>query len=407
MKAISSTYHQMIKFPRAEGIEHVKGNQKMANQCLVSTINRAPKAYLFQSVEVSDQSTLEDVGGNPALRTVEGLKKVQLDDQDPERYFLIEEKLDKQEEEELVHFLKQHVDVFAWTPQEMPGIDPNIICHHLNVDPQHKPVIQKFRRSAPQHAEAVNEEVDRLLEAKAIREVNYLELLSNTVVVKKKNGKRRVCVDFTSLNKACPKDSFPLPRIDQLIDATAGYKRMSFLDAYRGYHQITMHGPDEEKTSFITPRGLYCYRVMPFGLRNVGATYQRLATLMFRDLLGKTMEVYIDDMVVKSKEKANHLADLKEARDPALRGIFPVQLAPSVGKAYKKFVSLQKRIKAFCAQYGIRNYYSTPAYPQSNGQAEASNKTILKSLKKRLEKKKGKWPDELPAVLWAYRTTPR
>ena len=90
---------------------------------------------------------------------------------------------------------------------------------------------------------------------------------------------------------------------------------MSFLGAYRGYHQIAMHGPDEEKTSFITPRGLYCYRVMPFGLRNAGATYQRLATLMFRDLLGKTMEVYIDDMVVKSKEKADHIADLKVTFD--------------------------------------------------------------------------------------------
>ncbi|WP_140189372.1 hypothetical protein, partial [Xylella fastidiosa] len=123
MKAISSTYHQMIKFPGAEGIENIKGSQKMANQCLVSTINRAPKAHLVQSVEVSDQTTLEDVGGNPAQRTVERLEKVQLDDQDPERYFLIGEKLDKQEKEELVHFLKQHVDVFAWTPQEMPGID--------------------------------------------------------------------------------------------------------------------------------------------------------------------------------------------------------------------------------------------------------------------------------------------
>ena len=141
------------------------------------------------------------------------------------------------------------------------------------------------------------EEVDRLLQAKAIREVHYPEWLSNTVVVKKKNGTWRVCVDFTSLNKACPKDSFPMPKIDQLVDSTAGYRRMSFLDAYRGYHQISMNPANEEKTSFITLLRLYCYRVMPFGLRNAGAAYQRLVTIMFRDHLGKSMEAYIDDMV--------------------------------------------------------------------------------------------------------------
>ena len=114
------------------------------------------------------------------------------------------------------------------------------------------------------------------------------------------------------LNKACPKDSFPMPKIDQLVDSTAGYKRMSFLDAYRGYHQIAMNPADEEKTSFITPLGLYYYRVMPFGLRNAGATYQRLVTIMFRDQLGKSMEAYIDDMFVKSREPETHLDDLRQ-----------------------------------------------------------------------------------------------
>ena len=99
------------------------------------------------------------------------------------------------------------------------------------------------------HIETVEEKVDRLLEARAIREVDYPTWLSNTVMVKKKNGKWRVCVDFTSLNKACPKDSFSLSKIDQLVDATSGHGRMSFLDAYRGYHQIAMHPPNEEKTA--------------------------------------------------------------------------------------------------------------------------------------------------------------
>ncbi|GMP99351.1 hypothetical protein CsSME_00046851 [Camellia sinensis var. sinensis] len=135
----------------------------------------------------------------------------------------------------------------------MPGIDPEVTCHKLNVDRLAKPVIQRARRPTFMHVEAVEEEVDRLLEAKAIREVDYPTWLSNTVVVKKKNGKWRVCVDFTSLNKACPKDNFPLPKIDQLVDATSGHERMSFLDAYRGYHQIAMY-PQMKRRLRLSPQ---------------------------------------------------------------------------------------------------------------------------------------------------------
>mgnify|MGYP003702913907 CR=1 FL=1 len=105
-----------------------------------------------------------------------------------------------------------------------------------------------------------------------------------------------------NFNTACPKDCFPLPRIIELMDTTVHHQRMSFLDAYRGYHQIAMHLKDQEKTSFFTPRGTYCYKVMPFGRKNAEATYQRLVTIMFKEQLGHTMEVYINDMVVKSKK---------------------------------------------------------------------------------------------------------
>ena len=132
------------------------------------------------------------------------------------------------------------------------------------------------------------------------------------VVVKKKNGKWRVCIDFTNLNKACPKDSYPLPKIDQLVDATAGYERMSFLDAYSGYNQIKMNENDRIHTAFITERGLYCYRVMPFGLKNAGATYQRLINKMFNKHIGKKVEAYIDDMVIKSKKSGDHVSDMEE-----------------------------------------------------------------------------------------------
>jgi len=115
-----------------------------------------------------------------------------------------------------------------------------------------------------------------------------------------------MCVDYTSLNKACPKHPFPLPRIDQIVDSTAGCELLSFLDAYSGYHQIKMKESNQLATSFITLFGTYCYVTMSFGLKNVGATYQRCMLRVFGDLIGRTIEAYVADIIVKSRE-ANDL----------------------------------------------------------------------------------------------------
>ena len=132
------------------------------------------------------------------------------------------------------------------------------------------------------------------------------------MVVPKKERKWQVCVDYTNLNNACLKDSFPLPRIDQIVDSTAGQGMLSFLYAFFGYHQIPMTPAEEEKIAFITPHELYCYKIMPFGLKNVDATYQRLMTKIFKPLVGRTVEVYIDDIVVKSKTREDHVHHLQE-----------------------------------------------------------------------------------------------
>ena len=164
----------------------------------------------------------------------------------------------------------------------MPSIDPSVITHRLNVYPPSKPVRQKKRVFAPERDNAIKEEVQKLTLVKFIREVYYPDWLANVVMVKKANGKWRMYVDFTNLNKAYLKDNYPLPCIDQLVDSTAGYRLLNFMDTFSRHNQIRMDETDQEKTSFVTSQGLFCYKVMPFGLMNAGATYQRLVNHMFR-----------------------------------------------------------------------------------------------------------------------------
>ncbi|XP_017217112.1 uncharacterized protein LOC108194669 [Daucus carota subsp. sativus] len=250
--------------------------------------------------------TLQKVG------PVEDTVGILVDENDASKVLFIGVRLDNLMRKKMVEFLRSNIDVFAWSHADMTGIDPNVMCHRLNIDPKKKGISQKRRPISGERAEALKAEVDRLQKVGLVKEAYYPDWLANPVLVTKANGKWRVCIDFTDLNKACPKDSFPLPRIDQLVDATVGHALLSFMDAYSGYNQIPMYEPDQERTSFITDRSLYCYVGMPFGLLNTGATYQRLVNMMFKDLIGKTMEVYVDDMLVKSKKAQDHIKHLSE-----------------------------------------------------------------------------------------------
>ena len=184
-------------------------------------------------------------------------------DDDLEKFFRVGAWLPLQEREKLIKFLKRNINVFAWDACDAPAIDSAFICHHLNVNPAIIPKKQPPCRPSKEHANTIRDEVAKLKRdevatfkrAGAIKEVFYPEWMANTVVVKKKSGKWRVCVDFTDLNKVCPKVPFPMPRIDQLVDATAGHPWMSFLYAFQGYHQIPLALRDQEKTAFVTPIG--------------------------------------------------------------------------------------------------------------------------------------------------------
>jgi hypothetical protein len=180
------------------------------------------------------------------------------------------------------------------------------------MDPSFRPRKQRLRKMSDDKAEGARNEVKRLHSAGVIREVTYPEWLTNTVMVKKANGKWRMCIDFTDLNKACPKDEFPLPRIDSLVDAAASSELMSLLDCYSGYRQIWMKKEDEPKTSFITPSGTYCYLRMPEGLKNAGGSFSRMIAKVLHSQIGRNVLTYVDDIIVKSTKQENHIADLQE-----------------------------------------------------------------------------------------------
>ena len=274
----------------------------MARECYSASM----KQKVVDNIYVDELDMRDEVNTRP--EPSEELEPVQLDD-NPEHLAYIGSKLAEDLISLLTHFLKQNKDVFAWKQEDMG----RIITHRLNVSPSFKPVKQKRRSFALKRQKAINEEVDKLFQVGAIREVEYPEWLANVILVKKANGKWRLCIDFTDINRACPKDSFPLPRIDLIVDATIGHELLNFMDAFSSYNQISMDPDDQEKTSFVIGQGTYCYRVMPFGLKNAGATYQRLVNRMFQRQIGASMEVYIDDMLVKSTTTELHIAHLAEA----------------------------------------------------------------------------------------------
>jgi hypothetical protein len=215
----------------------------------------------------------------------------------------------------LVTFLRENLDVFLWQILDIPGIPREVIEHKLGIDPAFKPIKQKERRYTPDRREAIRLEVNKLLEVRFIRPVDYPIWLVNPILVEKPDGSWRMCIDYTSLNKACPKDEYPLPRICQIVDSTASCELLSFLDAYSGYHQISLAIDDEEKTAFITPFGIFYYTKMAFGLKNGGATYQKCVHTVLESQIGRNVEAYIDDIVVKSRKRGDLLSDLKETFD--------------------------------------------------------------------------------------------
>nr|XP_009387907.1 PREDICTED: uncharacterized protein LOC103974748 [Musa acuminata subsp. malaccensis] len=323
LRAVISTYHRTVKFPTRAGVGEAKGNPRESRRCYLTTISlhkrRRAELPLKDPREIKRSSRHPE----PTGPTVD----VPLQDGRPDQTVKVGSELLEHERARLINLLQENVDVFAWSPTDMAGVDLEVSQHHLCISPDARPVKQRPRRLAPERQQVVRGEVERLLAVGFIEEAKYPHWLSNVVLVKKPNGSWRICVDYTDLNRACPKDCYPLPRIDQLVDAMAGHARLSFMDAFSGYNQIRMALEDQQHTAFLTDQGVYFYKVMPFGLKNAGATYQRTVNKMFAHQIGRNMEVYIDDMIVKSRTTATHLPDLAETFDTLRR--YNIRLNPA------------------------------------------------------------------------------
>ncbi|GJR09700.1 reverse transcriptase domain-containing protein [Tanacetum coccineum] len=232
----------------------------------------------------------------PVNKVKEERVKVAINPEHPEQTVMIDSNLTEKARIKMCNLLQRSLDVFAWTPADMMGV----------------PIRQNKRGQAAERNTAINDEVSKLVATGYMREVHYHDWLSNPVMVKKNDNSWRMCVDFKDLNKACPKDGYPLPEIDWKVESLCGFPFKCFLDAYKGYHQIQMAEEDEEKIVFITNQGIFCYTKMPFGLRNTGATYQRLVDKIFHGQISKNLEVYVDDLVIKSRTEDEVVHDIEE-----------------------------------------------------------------------------------------------
>ncbi|XP_057444763.1 uncharacterized protein LOC130737008 [Lotus japonicus] len=319
--AIISTRHLTVKYPLDKGgVGTLKADQVVARKCYSDSFKqyghmgkRAVKeGHRVFGVDVDEEEvSLDPREGFSDFKMTpeEETKTVKVG----ERNLKVGVNLTQIQESRLVQLLAENMDLFSWSARDLPGIDPEFICHKLALNPGMKPIAQLKRKMGEEKALAVKTETNKLIDAGFIREVKYPTWLANVVMVKKSNGKWRMCTYYTDLNKHCPKDSYPLPNIDKLVDRASGFGMLSLMDAYSGYHQIRMYAPDEEKTAFMINQANYCYQTMSFGLKNAGATYQRLMDRVFEKQVGRNMEIFVDDMVVKSEEMGGHCMDLAEA----------------------------------------------------------------------------------------------
>ncbi|GJU57913.1 reverse transcriptase domain-containing protein [Tanacetum coccineum] len=272
LRAIPSTIHSMMKFPTPKEVATL-----VTWMIIIAEYRRLEKKQMVEEENPKRKRKVaitEEVLVNPSFS---------------DQQVTIGGGLSEAGKDQLKSLLRDNMGVFAWEPSDMTGVPRRIIEHTLNVNPSLDHVCQKRRIFSTEKSGVVTNEVAEWVKAGIVRPVKYPTYISNPVLVKKGDGTWRMCIDFKNLNSACPKDYYPLSNIDCK--------------------------EDEEKTAFYTDQGTYCYTKMPFGLKNTGATYQRLVDSTFQSQIGKNLEAYVDDMVIKSRAERMLLADISETFD--------------------------------------------------------------------------------------------
>jgi hypothetical protein len=306
-----------LKVPAALGVISIHGNKKEARsieQCFTPG-HRNVNCLQDQKAKNNSNIARNENEGSSTSRPIEPeceTKGVPLDPRVLDKVVMISQDLTADKETELLSSLDKNNDVFMWRTSDLIGVSRDIIEHKLQVNPSAKPKKQRLHKMSDEKVAVAKAEVQRLLNARFIREIHYPSWLVNVVMVEKKNDKWKMCTNFTNLNKCCPKDAFLLSRIDKVVDSVAGSKIMALLDCFLGYHQIWLCMEDEEKTSFITPFGTYCYLRMPECLKNAAPTFCRMTKAILKEQMERNVFAYVDDIVVASRKKETLIQDLAE-----------------------------------------------------------------------------------------------
>jgi ribonuclease HI len=393
-EAVIHGLYLCMKILGPQGVIMVYGNQQTVRNIERDFVPGQRNVHCLTTQREVPEATRPSTNENEKaqLQSNDGTKTVPLDPATPKQTVIISEDLTSQEEEKLISCLSRNKDVFAWSALDLVGVSRSVIEHSLGIDPSVRPKKQRLRKMSDEKTEATKAEVQCLLEANFIEPVAYPTWLSNVVMVQKKNSKWWMCIDFTSLNKPYPKDNFPLPRIDKIVDSAARCEVMSLLDCFSGYHQIYMKEEDKASTSFITPFDAYCFIRMPKGLKNVGSTFSHLTKTVLESQAGRNIFTYVDDIVVASKNKEDHLADLAETfanmRDARLR-LNPEKCVFGVrqGKILGYLVShrgIEANLTKIQAIINMTPPQSTRDVQRLTGRLAALNRFISKSIERSL-----------------------
>ncbi|KAL0451770.1 UNVERIFIED_CONTAM: hypothetical protein Slati_1155100 [Sesamum latifolium] len=272
-QAVVSTYHMKIKFPTPGRVGEVQGDPLQSRECYVEAVRKGQKKNVDDAPDqvppgkkgkTPKEKNSEEAETLAKVQPAEELLNIEIIPENPNKTTRIGSHLGEEAKKEITLCLQRNANIFAWTPQDLEGIDPQVITHHLNIDPSYKPIKQKKIHFGPEKDKIIQAEVNKLMAAGHIKEIQFPEWLSNV-----HDG----CFTRIPSDHASPR------------------------------------GP--KKVSFITSEGTFCYVAMPFGLKNAGATYQRLVDKIFHPQIGRNVEVYVDDMLVKSKKAEEHVKDLK------------------------------------------------------------------------------------------------